>query len=368
MRSNRLQLNADKTEIIWCTSSRRQHQIPTASFVIGADVITRVSSVRDLGIYLDSDLSMLTHMSGCFAVLRQIRSIRRSVTRSILQSLVASLVLTRLDFGCSILAGLPARQLNRLQSVVNAADARLVYSARRSEHMSPLLQELHWLRVPERIDFRLAVLVYRCVNGTAPRYLGSEYNGSPTSSHVGVCDLHRHRHCMFHGRCTRPSAIVPSPLPLQKSGTCCRRRSRHCRHWRHSSAHWRRNCSVDHMATPTIGNSSIDTSVTRDTQRPWSFARLGSRWNSLLLMMMMKIGDFAPTGGGWPKISGRRGRPPSNHSSSQKTRLNDPSRSIKIWTDFFRLSQCTGGRQTDIRTDRILIARPRLHSMQRGNN
>jgi len=37
MRSNRLQLNADKTEIVWCTSSRRQHQIPTASFAIGAD-------------------------------------------------------------------------------------------------------------------------------------------------------------------------------------------------------------------------------------------------------------------------------------------------------------------------------------------
>ena len=38
----------------------------------------------------------------------------------------------------------------------------------------PDLSELHWLRVPERIDFRLAVLVYRRMNGTAPRYLGSE--------------------------------------------------------------------------------------------------------------------------------------------------------------------------------------------------
>ena len=47
-------------------------------------------------------------------------------------------------------------------------------TARRSEHVSPLLRELHWLRVPERIDFRLTILVYRCTNGTAPRYLGSE--------------------------------------------------------------------------------------------------------------------------------------------------------------------------------------------------
>jgi len=45
---------------------------------------------------------------------------------------------------------------------------------RRREHVSPLLRELHWLRVPERIDFHLAVLVYRYMNGTAPRYVGSE--------------------------------------------------------------------------------------------------------------------------------------------------------------------------------------------------
>ena len=122
--------------------------LKTDSFVIGADIITPVSSVQDLGIHLDSDLSMRTYISktvsACFAVLRQIRSIRQSVTRPVLQSLVASLVLTRLDF----VVRLPARQLNRLQSVLNAA-ARLVYSARRSEHVSPLLYELHWLRIPE---------------------------------------------------------------------------------------------------------------------------------------------------------------------------------------------------------------------------
>jgi len=56
---------------------------------------------------------------------------------------------------------------------------------------------------------------------------------------------------------------------------------------------------------------------------------------------------------------------PTNHSSSQKTRLNDLLHSIKIWKEFSSvLSQCT--HLTDRWTDRILIARPRLHSMQRG--
>jgi len=62
---------------------------------------------------------------------------------------------------------------------------------------------------------------------------------------------------------------------------------------------------------------------------------------------------------------------PINHSSSQRTRLIDLSYGIQIWTDLSSvLSQftCVTARRTDRRTDRILIARPRLHSMQRGKN
>ena len=72
--------------------------------------------------------------------------------------------------GSSRLPGISGYLQDRLQSVLNAA-ARLVYSRRTSEHTTPLLRELHWLRVPERIQFRLCVLAYHCVHGTAPAYL-----------------------------------------------------------------------------------------------------------------------------------------------------------------------------------------------------
>lgn len=174
MRSNRLQLNTAKTEVIWCSSSRRQHQIPHTPLAVGADAVVPVNSVRNLGIYVDSDLSMRTHVSrtvsNCFAALRQIRSIRRSITRPVLLMLVSSLVLTRLDYGSATLAGLPATQLGRLQTVLNAA-AKLIFSLRKYDHVTPLLKELHWLRVPERITFRLATLAYRCQHGMAPQYL-----------------------------------------------------------------------------------------------------------------------------------------------------------------------------------------------------
>jgi hypothetical protein len=113
-------------------------------------------------------------VSRCFAALRQLRSIRRHVPTSVLHSLVVSLVLSRLDYGNSVLVGLPAVLLRRLQSVQNAA-ARLIFNLRRSEHIADTLATLHWLRVPERIVFKVAMLTYRALNGSAPRYLSSQF-------------------------------------------------------------------------------------------------------------------------------------------------------------------------------------------------
>jgi len=91
-------------------------------------------------------------LHGGFAALRRLRSIRRSVSQAILLSLVTSLIVTRLDYGSAVLAGLPSHLLNRLQSVLNAA-ARLVCHARKYDPVTHLLQDLHWLHVPERIQF-----------------------------------------------------------------------------------------------------------------------------------------------------------------------------------------------------------------------
>ena len=107
------------------TWDRRQHLIPQTPTRIGDDYITPAASVRDLGIYIDSDVSMKSHVSRtvstCFAAMRQIRSIRHCVPRQALVSLVLSWV----DYGNATLAGVPAYAISRLQSVLNAA-ARLV--------------------------------------------------------------------------------------------------------------------------------------------------------------------------------------------------------------------------------------------------
>ena len=71
------------------------------------------------------------------------------------------------------LSGIPQYLLRRLQSVMNSA-ARLVFSSSRYDHITPLLRQLHWLKAAERIDFKLTVLVYKCLHGTAPSYLADE--------------------------------------------------------------------------------------------------------------------------------------------------------------------------------------------------
>ena len=91
------------------------------------------------------------------------------------------MVINKLDQCNSVLVGTSVYLQDRLQSVLNAA-TRLVYSRRTSEHTTPLLRELHWLCVPERIQFRLCVLTYHCVHDTAPAYLSDSLR--PTSEIV----------------------------------------------------------------------------------------------------------------------------------------------------------------------------------------
>ena len=73
-------------------------------------------------------------------------------------------------------------------ALLNAA-ARLIYRRRRFDHVTPLLRDFHWLKVPEsRVAYKLAVTVYRCLHGMPPPYLCdglqrvAELNRSPLRS------------------------------------------------------------------------------------------------------------------------------------------------------------------------------------------
>jgi len=131
-------------DMLWCSTVRCQHQLPAVRE--GPDLVSPSSWVRDVGIFIDADLSMRIQVqwtvASCFATLRQLRSIRRSVPASVYQSLVVALAFSRLDYGNIMLIGILAYQLRRLQSVMNAA-ARSITGLQRSDHITDMLASLH---------------------------------------------------------------------------------------------------------------------------------------------------------------------------------------------------------------------------------
>ena len=63
-----------------------------------------------------------------------------------------------------------AKVTRRLQMVLNAA-ARLVVGTGKYDHITPALRDvLHWLPVPQRTEFKIAILEFDCVSGTGPAY------------------------------------------------------------------------------------------------------------------------------------------------------------------------------------------------------
>jgi len=102
--------------------------------------------------------------------LRQLRGVVQSLTSEAAKSLINAFISNRLDYCNSLLYDITDTQLQRLQSVQNAA-ARLVTGTRRSEHITPVLRSLHWLPVRQRITFKVAIIVHKCLDGRAPMYL-----------------------------------------------------------------------------------------------------------------------------------------------------------------------------------------------------
>ena len=79
-----------------------------------------------------------------------------------------------------MLYGLPDTQLNKYQAAMNAG-ARLIFGARGREHISHLLKQFHWLRMRQRIQFKIACLTWRCLNGSGPDYLVADLQRTGTS-------------------------------------------------------------------------------------------------------------------------------------------------------------------------------------------
>jgi len=160
-----------------------------------------VHVVRDLGIYIDDELTMMQHVGkvtgACFYHLRRLRQIRRHVSNVLITQLIYACVTSRLDYCNSVLACLPARTIAPLQRVRNAA-ARLLLNRKKTDHITDGLKDLHWLPIAFRIQYKLCLLmnlikvgncpsyISRIWSACRPQYVHDQASDRPTPSWVNV--------------------------------------------------------------------------------------------------------------------------------------------------------------------------------------
>ncbi len=169
-----LKMNDSKTEFLIIGSHQQLEKIEFDSIRVGHCVVKAVDSVRDLGAYLDKNMSMDTHIAtkccAAFMQLYNLRRIRKYLTRQATETLVHSFIFSHIDYCNALLHEVPDYQIAKLQRIQNMA-AKLIFRQPKFSHVSPLLTELHWLPVKYRINFKLHILTFKGIHQLAPEYI-----------------------------------------------------------------------------------------------------------------------------------------------------------------------------------------------------
>ena len=105
-----------------------------------------------------------------FFHLRNISKIRGFLNTETTKTLVHAFVTSKVNYCNSLLYGVPKYLLQRLQRVLNYA-ARIVFKSNKYDHITPLLRELHWLPIQQRIEFKILLMTFKALNKQAPTYL-----------------------------------------------------------------------------------------------------------------------------------------------------------------------------------------------------
>jgi len=112
-----------------------------------------------------------------------LRRIRNTLDYSSAQTIATSLIHSKVDYCNSLFLNLnPRCQLDRLQLIINSAARADVSKTPRYRHISPILKSLHWLKIDQRIKYKVLSLTYKTLQSQKPSYLYSFLNLQPNTS------------------------------------------------------------------------------------------------------------------------------------------------------------------------------------------
>ena len=121
----------------------------------------------------DSQLALKEQMNKlcqlAYLEIRRTGSIQHYLSSEATKTLVSSF-LSRFYYCNALLADSPRVLLNTIQRIIHCS-ARLIFKVPKSAHITPFLCDLHWLPISNRIQYKLALICFHIVSGTAPPYL-----------------------------------------------------------------------------------------------------------------------------------------------------------------------------------------------------
>ena len=171
-------LNPNKTKILVIMPPSLKDTMVIKGTFINDRCVRFVQSAKNLGVVLDNELSFKDQVVGvvksCFNVIRKLSKIKAFLSYEQLHTVVCACVFSKLDYCNSLYYGISFELLNKLQSVQNSA-ARLLRTKKGNNNSSlnVYIRQCHWLRVKERIIFKLCLIVHKCLNGNAPDSLST---------------------------------------------------------------------------------------------------------------------------------------------------------------------------------------------------
>ena len=175
--TNGMLLNPDKSEVLLVARKANAEKFACGSGVcVAGSSIAFSVQLKSLGVVLDQNLSFDQHVSNIVKSsnfnIRALRHIRPLLDKSVANTMACSIVSTRLDYCNSLLYGTSKGNIQRLQRIQNAL-ARVVCGTKKHDHIKPVLRDLHWLPVPQRIEYKVALITHKVLSTDQPQYLRS---------------------------------------------------------------------------------------------------------------------------------------------------------------------------------------------------
>ena len=174
MLEHSLKMNDDKTELMFIGNRGILSSLKRQNISVGDQVIRPKPHVKSLGVTFDEEMTFKRHVQNlcrsAYITIRSLSRIKQYLTPECLKTLVHAFITSKLDYCNSLYLGCPDYVISSLQSVQNAT-ARLITGTRKYDHITPVLFNLHWLPVYQRIKFKVLLIIYKAKHGSSPSYI-----------------------------------------------------------------------------------------------------------------------------------------------------------------------------------------------------